>query len=225
MPAPNVTRLIQFPRGIEEQARPIITALLADISGSMLQGGKIQALNEGLVQVRHDMMEDELLVDSVHFSIYGFNDTMHDIMHLEPIRTAKMPVLTAGSGTRLGAALRHLVVRMGERGQVPDRCYQPVIALLSDGLPTDEWREPLAELKCHPRLRQAVRVAVALGADADRKMLAEFVSPGHPVFEGKEAGRIKDFLKYVTWVSHTVARGQTADERQTLMLDDDRLEP
>jgi uncharacterized protein YegL len=72
--------------------------------------------------------------------------------------------------TALGAALRvarDLVAAMPQSRRL-------AAVLVSDGSPTDEWREPLARLSELEQWQNASRAAIAIGADADQVSLAAF---------------------------------------------------
>jgi uncharacterized protein YegL len=87
----------------------------------------------------------------------------------------------------------------------------PVIVLASDGQPTDDWRVPLDELKNHHRVGNALRLALAIGSDADMKVLEDFVSTEYPVLKADEPEKIKSFFKFVTWESKKVFKSGGRD--------------
>lgn len=77
------------------------------------------------------------------------------------------------SGTALGSALRALAARL-EAPPAPVVGRAPVLALLSDGQPTDDWADGLRALDAAAWGRSAVRVAIKLGEDAQASVLEAF---------------------------------------------------
>ena len=59
---------------------------------------------------------------------------------------------------------------------MPKRALPPAIVLISDGMPTDDHAEALAELLELPWGARSVRLAVGIGRDADHDMLVDFMS-------------------------------------------------
>jgi uncharacterized protein YegL len=87
-----------------------------------------------------------------------------------------------------------------------------MIIVASDGHPTDEWRQPLEDLKAHPRAGKALRLALAIGDDADRLALGDFVTAEYPVLEADQPEKIKSFFTYVTFATKTRSKSQGQGE-------------
>jgi len=62
-----------------------------------------------------------------------------------------------------------------------------VLVLISDGAPTDGFERGLATLMAEPWARKAVRLAIAIGHDADLEVLQQFIGPD-PGPAGSAAG-------------------------------------
>jgi uncharacterized protein YegL len=89
---------------------------------------------------------------------------------------------------------------------------------VSDGAPTDDWEAPLAALKASERGQKATRFAMAIGADADRDMLAKFANDLEaPVFEADGARDIVKFFRAVTM--SVMARSASAAPNSPQKLD------
>jgi uncharacterized protein YegL len=84
---------------------------------------------------------------------------------LIPVSEFDWKDVEAGGGTALGGAL----TLVGEVLQAPlmtDRALAPIIALVTDGLPTDDFQAGIDHLLSKPWGRRAVRIVVAIGEDA-----------------------------------------------------------
>ncbi|MFE5543382.1 tellurium resistance protein [Streptomyces sp. NPDC056534] len=157
--------------------RPVHFIWLLDCSYSML-GEKIGQLNyairEAIPEMRsvaHDNPAAQLLLRTITFS------TTARWHHKDPVPVDDFTwqdVQPDGT-TNLGEALQ-LVAGELRTPPMPERALKPVIALVSDGVPTDDWRAGLKAIEATPWGRKAVRVAIAIGSDADRSVLQEFLA-------------------------------------------------
>jgi uncharacterized protein YegL len=170
----------------------------------MIRDGRIQALNnaaaEALPHMRRVARENpnvEVLVRVLRFSSGA------QWMETDPISLENFtwPQLAAGGVTDLGAALRLLGLEL-ESPPMPRRALAPVIVLLSDGRPTDDYEVALSALFQRSWGQHAVRLAVAIGRDADRDVLRQFIAD--PAVAPLEANSPEALARQMRWVS-TVA--------------------
>jgi len=185
-------------KGVEQQARPLPLIILADTSTSM-RGEKISMLNQALAALIQDLRADEQTRESVWVSLITFDSKVEEVITLEPVQSVNIPKLDADGMTSLGQALRVALTQLADTERLPNRCLLPVIVLVTDGQPTDEWQSALEELKSHNRVRRALRLALAIGPDADLGMLQEVVSGEYPVLMANESEKIKTFFQFVTF--------------------------
>src|SRR5581483_995864 len=61
---------------------------------------------------------------------------------------------------------------------MPERALPPVLVLISDGQPTDDFEPALRDLLALPWGAAAVRAAIAIGEDADHEILQRFIGRG-----------------------------------------------
>jgi uncharacterized protein YegL len=97
---------------------------------------------------------------------------------------------------------------------VPERAFQPMLVLVSDGVPTDDWEQPLDDLLASRRGAKALRVAIGIGTDRTpdaEGVLAAFSSPEIGVLRAEQAERLPDLLQWVTaTVTETLRTGIAA---------------
>ena len=106
----------------------------------------------------------------------------------------------------MGAAFEITRQIMEDKDQLPSRAYQPIIILVSDGLPTDEWEEQFKELCQSDRAKSSPRFAMAIGNDADENMLKHFMNDREaPLFKGN-ARDIHRFFRAVTMYTQGLSR-------------------
>ena len=134
---------------------------------------------------------------------------------LKPTRAseARFLPLTPAGDTPLGKALDVAKTLIEDREQIPHRCYRPLVVLVSDGQPNDDWEGRLADFIHNGRTSHCDRAALAIGSDANREMLARFLEgTENSVFEAESAEEITKFFKYVTISTVQRTKSQNPNE-------------
>ena len=85
-----------------------------------------------------------------------------------------------------------------------ERAFPPVLVVVSDGRPTDDFEAGLARLMAEPWGRRAVRLAIAIGADADLDVLTAFI--GDPELRPFTADDPEQLVYLVRFVSTAASR-------------------
>jgi uncharacterized protein YegL len=180
-------------------ARPLHLFWIVDCSGSMAADGKIEELNfairEAIPELRRVAGENphaDLLVRAVRF---GTGAAWH-IGTPTPIDELRWTDLQAGGVTDLGAALSLV---MGELDRLGGRGLPPVLVLVSDGRPTDDYAGAIRALAAGRWGEQSVRIAIAIGDDADDEVLRQFL--GRPDARVLRAEQPEALARQVRWVS------------------------
>jgi uncharacterized protein YegL len=114
----------------------------------------------------------------------------------------------AGAGnTDMGVAL----CMVADDLKIPpmtDRALPPVLVLISDGQPTDDFEAGLKSLMSQPWGKLAVRIAIAIGRDADIDVLQRFI--GNPEIKPLQANNPDSLVKYIRWVSTYVLKSASS---------------
>jgi uncharacterized protein YegL len=190
--------------------RPLHFFVLADCSGSMAADGKMRALNNAmretiphLVEVADANPHAQVLVRVMAFS----TGARWHVSTPTPIERFAWEDLTADGYTDLGAALMQLA---GELRSPPmdERALPPAIVLVSDGMPTDDYRAALNALLDEPWGARSVRLAVGIGRDADREMLDGFVSSTE--LGAVTANNPEQLAHMIRWASVHASRAASA---------------
>jgi|APLak6261699823_1056247.scaffolds.fasta_scaffold00054_14 uncharacterized protein YegL len=206
------------------EPRPLPVIVLADTSGSMSANGKIDALNEALKTMilsfgRESRLRAEIQVGLITF---GGDAAQAHVPLVGANRIEGVEALGAQGRTPMGSAFAMARQWLEDKDMVPSRAYRPVLVLVSDGEPTDDWQGPLESLKTSERGQKATRFAMAIGADANRTMLHQFTNDLEaPVFEANGARDIVKFFRAVTM--SVVARSSSGSPNtvQPLNVGDD----
>lgn len=194
--------------GGEYASRPLHIVWLLDCSGSMGQSGKIEALNNAIREVIPAMRKAAEGNPEVQFLVRAIRFSTGASWHIaEPTLLAnfKWVDLTAEGETDMGHAFSLLVEELRTM-PANARLLAPQLVLVSDGKPTDDWRNGLQALLDCPWGARAVRQAIAIGQDADHETLRKFINhPERPVIRADNAEQL---VRYFRYVSTSVAAAQ-----------------
>jgi uncharacterized protein YegL len=182
----------------------------------MAVDGKIQSLNTAIKEAIPHMQDvaDEnpnaqVLVRAVKFS----DGAQWHVSQPTDIADFKWDDLDAGGVTAMGMALG-IVADQLKIPPMTDRALPPVLVLISDGQPTDDFAGGLLALMNEPWGRKAVRIAIAIGEDADQEVLKRFI--GNPELRPLQANNPVALIKYIRWVSTAVLKSASSPASQTL---------
>lgn len=210
-----MTKLKQFQ---SQSARPLPIIVLADTSGSMSVGGKIEALNKALKDMISTFAAESRLRAELQVAVITFGGTAE--VHLPLTAAHKIEAfkqLPANGGTPMGEAFLLAAEMIEDKEQIPSRAYKPVVILISDGHPTDNFDLGMTKLLNGERSAKATRFAMGIGSDADLSLLGDFANdPEAPVFKTENARDIHRFFKAVTM--SVTARSQSTTPNQSVPL-------
>jgi uncharacterized protein YegL len=185
-------------------SRPLHFIWLADCSGSMSTQGKIQSLNNAarealphMRQVAEDNPNAQVLVRVIAFS----DGARWIVEEPTPVQSFVWQDLVPGGLTDLGAALDEVAARL-RSPEMPARALPPVLVLLSDGHPTDDFAGAFERFMNEPWAAKAVRVSIAIGNGANRDVLQQFV--GDPRIPVLTARNPDELVRYLRWASTVV---------------------
>ena len=199
--------------GGELASRPLHFIFLADCSGSMT-GQKINSLNTAIREaiphmreVAKDNVNAEVLVRAIRFS----SGAQWHLSQTTPVESFTWVDLTADGVTDMGKALSMVAEQM-RIPPMPDRALPPVLVLVSDGQPTDDFNSGLQALLAQNWGRKAVRLAIAMGEDADHEVLEKFI--GNPEIKPLQANNPESLIRHIKWASTTGIQASSAPPSQ-----------
>lgn len=186
--------------------RKIMTLFyIVDTSGSM-SGDKIGSVNSA--------MEEAVTVDLPDISTANDDAEIRvAIMQFSSgcswITPASGPIdigdviwtdLHANGLTDLGAACTELDKKLSRNEFLESQtgAYAPVILLFSDGGPTDNWEKGLEQLKKNNWFKHAIKIAIAIGDDADKAVLATFTGSTESVITVNDKHTLKALIRKVS---------------------------
>jgi len=189
--------------GAASQSRRLPIYLLLDVSGSM-SGAPIQAVNQGVSLLYNELMNDPSAIETAFIAVITFESQARMVTGLTELTKFKPPTLSAGGGTSLGAALQLLGTSL-DRDLVSNSAdrkgdYKPLIFLLTDGEPTDNWESAADAIKNRTKNKVATIIALGCGGgvnEATLKRITDIVLRMDTVTPDK----LNQFFK---WVSQSV---------------------
>ncbi|HHN3662531.1 TPA: VWA domain-containing protein [Pseudomonas aeruginosa] len=120
--------------------RPLPVIVLADTSGSMGENGKIEALNAAMKEMVSTFAQESRLRAEIQVGLITFGGKAQ--MHLPLVAAHGVTGVSefqAAGATPMGAAFDLARQLLEDKDRIPSRAYRPVLILLSDGQPTDDW--------------------------------------------------------------------------------------
>ena len=206
---------------------PVI--FLLDTSGSMI-GAPIGAVNSAIENILPELMsmndsnpDNEIKVAIMSFS-FGADWIVggSELLAPEDVQNS-WNELNANGPTSMGEAFRALNDKLSvSHGFMKHASgsVAPVLFLLSDGEPTDDYQSGLQKLKGNNWYKIAVRVAVGYG-DSNDDVLRDFTGNAETVMHTNDPKELKNMIKFIAVTSSKVAsQGSSVDNTGTTNPDD-----
>jgi hypothetical protein len=168
-----------------------------------MTGEPIAAVQIGVDLLVATLRQDPQALETAYLSVITFDENAKQAVPLTELASFQPPALIAGTTTGLGAALR-LTKQCIERevlqnsGEVKGD-WKPLVFLMTDGLPTDDWQSGLAEFKS---IKTGMIVACAAGPDADANLLKQ-ITDNVVTLANADANSIGQYFK---WLSQSIAQ-------------------
>lgn len=185
--------------------------LLLDTSGSM-SGEPIEAVKNGVQVLLSTLRQDPYALETAFLSIITFDSAAKQVVPLTELASFQIPSIVASGTTELGAALSLLGDRIeaevGKSTADVKGDWKPLVFIMTDGSPTDDWEKGLERLK---KVRTGIVIACAAGPGADTTVLKQ-ITEVVVQLDTADSNTIKAFFK---WVSASVSTGsQKVDQGQ-----------
>ena len=207
--------------------RQMVLFFIVDTSGSM-EGTKIGAVNTAIREVLPELKgiggsDVDLKIACLKFSS-GCN-----WMHSSPVSVESFQWnnLSANGVTDFGAACLELSDKMSKDKflSAPSASVAPAIFLMSDGEPTDDYRSGLSVLQQNNWYKYAIKIAVAIGDDANTDVLKEFTGNIEAVITVHTPEALRKMIRFISITSSQIGsksqpmqNGQI-ESKQDVMID------
>lgn len=148
--------------------------LLLDCSESMIGDG-LKAVQSGTETMLRSLRTDPHALETVWLSCIAFDSEARLLFPLTELTDVQPPKLRVRPGTAIGAALNLCADRIQQevRRTTADQKgdWRPLIILITDGQPTDDWSRALQRLGQQVKPSPANIYAIGCGEDVDTESL------------------------------------------------------
>ena len=207
---------------IAQVSRKIRTMFyLIDTSGSMT-GSRIGAVNTAMEESIILMKEEAEANDDaeIKVAILQFSGGCSWITPASgPIGLEELiwNDLRAGGPTDFGAALKELDHKLSRHEYFNSiaRYYVPVILLLSDGGPTDDWRPALEHLKQNLWFEHSIKIAIDIESGSERSVLEAFTGNPDGIINAKDITTLRKIICMVS-VRASLPRSHSKRSNETI---------
>lgn len=189
--------------------------LLVDTSGSMTVNGNIGKVNSAIEEMIPLLQEvsDENADAEIKVAVMAFSSGCRWVTHdasgqvgAESLESFFWNDLEASGLTDMGAAFTELESKLSRASFLASNtgAYAPVIILLSDGMPTDNWQPGLDKLKRNNWYKCATKIAISVDS-GDTTVLSAFTGTTESVLQvNSDREDLKSLLCRLAVVSSTM---------------------
>ena len=199
-----------------DERAPLV--LVLDCSGSMQDDGKINQLNDGLKTLAEELRKDPITARCGRVLVISFGGDSHvEVMgDWTDAMDFVAPTLFAGGLTPMGAAMRcaldEIEAQKAQMRSAGVTYKRPILMLLSDGEPTDDWQSVAAECKRAESAHKVNIMAIGIGDQVNRETLSAFSSKGALSLNGLK------FKELIVWLSRSIQAVSRATTGGTVQL-------
>ena len=199
--------------------KTLVIFYLVDTSGSM-SGTKIGTVNTVMEETIPEIRDIGGSDSEIKVAVLTFGSEA-EWVYDEPVSVEELSWkrITAEGWTNLGDALEELNSKLSRSGYMKDAhlSFAPVIFLISDGYPQPGFEAPLEKIQGNKWFKHALKIAFAVGSDADRDLLAKFTGDKETVVEVNNGESLARLLKFITIKSSMIG------SRSTMNADDGEI--
>ena len=205
--------------------KSLVIFFLIDTSGSM-KGTKMGELNTVMEELIPEIRRVGEADTEVKIAVLTFS-TGVKWMYAEPIAIEEFEWtrLTAQGVTSMGEAFKELSLRMSRNSFLnsPSLSFAPVIFLMTDGYPSDDYKEGLEALSSNSWYKFGLKAALGIGNEANDDMLAEFTGSKDTVVHAYSGNQLAQMIKIVAVTASQIgSKSMTlADQNEQELSDED----
>ncbi len=186
--------------------KSLVIFFLIDTSGSM-KGKKMGELNTVMEELIPEIRRVGEADTEVKVAVLTFSTEVRWMYSTPiPIEDFEWARLRASGVTSMGAAFKELNQRMSRNSFLnsPSLSFAPVIFLMTDGYPSDDYKEGLKELQNNSWYKFGLKAALGIGQEANDNILAEFTGSKDTVVHAYSGGQLAQMIKIIAVTSSQI---------------------
>ena len=186
--------------------KSLVIFFLIDTSGSM-KGKKMGELNTVMEELIPEIRRVGEADTEVKVAVLTFSTEVRWMYSTPiPIEDFEWARLRASGVTSMGAAFKELNHRMSRNSYLnsPSLSFAPVIFLMTDGYPSDDYKEGLRELQTNSWYKFGLKAALGIGQEANDNILAEFTGSKDTVVHAYSGGQLAQMIKIIAVTSSQI---------------------
>ena len=196
-----------FLDAMEPAKKSMTIIFLIDVSGSM-KGTKIGSLNSTMEELLPSLIGVGEASTDVKIAIMKFSTDVEWVTP-EPVRIEEYQYwnrLEAEGLTFMGDAFLELSRKLSRSSFLnsPTISFAPVIFLLSDGSPNDDWKKGLETLKQNKWFQHALKIALGIGSKVNMDVLRAFTGNDELAVQAKNAEQLRELIKLLAVTSSQI---------------------
>ena len=204
--------------------KSLVIFFMIDTSGSMT-GTKIGELNTIMEELIPEIRRVGEADTEVKVAVLTFSTDVK-WMYPEPIPIEEFEWvrLNASGVTSMGAAFKELSSRMSRNSFLnsPSLSFAPVIFLMTDGYPSDDYEEGLKALSVNSWYKFGLKAALGIGNEANDDMLAEFTGSADTVVHAYSGNQLAQMIKIVAVTASQIgSKSMTLSDQAEAELSDE----
>lgn len=187
--------------------KSMVIFFLVDTSKSM-EGSKLESLNKVMGEILPELIGVGEAGTDVKAAVLSFSSGCEWVTP-EPVlieEFQRWENLRADGVTDLGEACEELCMKLSRNAflRSPSLSYAPVIFLLTDGYPTDNYKKGFEMLKKNRWFKYGLKVALAIGSNVDLEVLHEFTDDEELVLQAYGAEMLKKLVREIAVTSSKI---------------------
>lgn len=192
---------------MEPAKKSMTIFFLIDVSGSM-KGTKIGSLNGTMEELLPSLVGVGEASTDVKIAIMKFSTDVEWVTP-EPVKIEDYQYwnrLEAEGLTFMGDAFMELSRKLSRSSFLnsPSISFAPVIFLLSDGSPNDDWKKGLETLKQNKWFQHGLKIALGIGSKVNMDVLREFTGNDELAVQAKNADQLRELIKLLAVTSSQI---------------------
>lgn len=196
-----------FLDAMEPAKKSMTIFFLIDVSGSM-KGTKIGSLNSTMEELLPSLIGVGEASTDVKIAVMKFS-TQVEWVTPEPVRIEDYQYwnrLEAEGLTFMGDAFMELSRKLSRSSFLssPSLSFAPVIFLLSDGSPNDDWKKGLKTLKENKWFQYGLKIALGIGSSANMDVLRAFTGNDDLAVQARNADQLRELIKLMAITSSQI---------------------